>query len=74
MFGRSAKKVIDLVVAAVPSAKISHNAEKPRRGAFVISVRGKAIVNLLDLPRPFSKLRDLQMEEVAKTVIAALGK
>ena len=73
MFGRSAKKVIDLVKAANPTAKISHNVEKPRKGAFVVTVRGKTIVNLLNMPRPFTKLRELQMEEVASAAIAALG-
>ena len=45
------------------------NPEKPRKGCFEVRVGDKAVVSLLDLPRPFLKLKALEMEDVAKAVI-----
>ena len=59
------------------------NETKPRKGSFVISVRGSggkggggalpvSVLSLLDLPRPFARLKALDMEEVAANVVDAL--
>jgi hypothetical protein len=46
------------------------NASKPRKGAFVVRIGSdedgsdaKACIELLALPRPFTKLRELDLEE-----------
>ena len=51
---------------------IAVNQEKPRKGAFVISVRGHPIVTLLDLPRPFKRLRDLSVDDSVSDILKAL--
>ena len=48
------------------------NPEKPRKGCFEVRVGGKAVLSLLDMPRPFPKLKALVMEDVAETVVKAL--
>jgi hypothetical protein len=50
---------------------VSINAEKPRKGSFVITVNGneKPIVELLDLPRPFTKLRNLDLEATVTDIV-----
>ena len=48
---------------------VTINPEKPRKGCFEVRVGDKAVVSLLDLPRPFLKLKALAMEDVAKLVI-----
>jgi len=53
-----------LVKAAVPGAKISINAEKPRKGCFEIRVDGAVVLSLTDMPRPFTKLKALDMDAV----------
>jgi len=49
---------------------VTINKDKPRKGAFVVTVAGveKPIVELLDMPRPFSKLKALTIEDVASNV------
>ncbi len=49
---------------------VTINATKPRKGSFVIT-RGddEKVVELLDLPRPFTKLRNLDMDEVVKNIL-----
>ena len=53
------------------NATVSINAEKPRKGCFEVKVNGTIVLSLLDMPRPFAKLKALDMEEVAATVIKA---
>ncbi len=52
--------------------KVVVNAEKPRKGCFVVSVDGKPLVSLLDMPRPFKKLRELPVDETVSAVLSAL--
>ena len=47
------------------------NEEKPRKGCFEVSVNGSATLSLLDMPRPFAKLKALDMDEVAADVVKA---
>ena len=56
---------------AVPSAKVTINPEKPRKGCFEVKVGGETIISLLDMPRPFAKLKALDMDEVAADVVKA---
>mmetsp|Transcript_25329 Transcript_25329/g.30665 ORF Transcript_25329/g.30665 Transcript_25329/m.30665 type:complete len:149 (-) Transcript_25329:239-685(-) len=55
-------------------ANIEMNKEKPKKGNFVISVSGydKPIVELLDLKAPLTELKELDCNEVAKKVLAAI--
>ncbi|KOO24566.1 selenoprotein h [Chrysochromulina tobinii] len=54
-----------------PGATVKINEEKPRTGCFEVSVNGATILSLTDMPRPFTKLKALVMEDVAKSVILA---
>jgi len=47
------------------------NATKPRKGAFVVRVDGaeEPIVELLDLPLPFIRLKSLDIEGTIATLI-----
>ncbi|GMH56993.1 hypothetical protein TrRE_jg4368 [Triparma retinervis] len=49
-------------------AKVVINAEKPNKGAFVITIEssGKKVVALTGLKRPFPKLKALDMDEVVE--------
>jgi len=73
-FKTRATKLETLVKASGVGATVSINAEKPRKGCFEVSVNGKAVLTLLDMPRPFTKLKALDMEAVAADVIKACGK
>ena len=72
MFGRVAAQFVKGVEAKRSDVKVVVNQEKPRKGCFVVSVDGKPLVSLLDLPRPFKKLRELPVEETIAAVLSAL--
>jgi hypothetical protein len=46
------------------------NAQKPRVGCFVVT-RGddEKVIELLNMPRPFVELRDLDLDEVIQTIL-----
>ena len=50
--------------------KFQVNTDKPRKGAFVVTMEGvdEPIVELLNLARPFKKLRELDIDEVIETI------
>ena len=56
------------------NVSVTVNAEKPRKGAFVISVNGTPVVELLNLARPFPKLKALDMDSVVADVMKAINK
>ena len=70
---RRATKLEALVKAGFPGAKITINEEKPRKGCFEVTVNGDVTLSLLDMPRPFPKLKALDMDEVAADVVKALS-
>ena len=51
---------------------VTINPEKPRKGCFEVKVGDEIILSLLDMPRPFLKLKALEMEDVAKQCLKAL--
>ena len=53
-------------------AEVKINEEKPRKGAFVVSVGDTKVVELLDMKRPFPALKALDMEKVGADVVQAL--
>ena len=57
--------------AGYPAAKIVVNEEKPRKGCFEVTVNDEVTLSLLDTPRPFAKLKALDMDAVAADVIKA---
>ena len=58
--------------ASVADAEVVTNAEKPCKGCFEVSVNGKAVLTLLDMPRPFTKLKALDMDAVVADTLKAL--
>eukprot|EP00056_Hartaetosiga_gracilis_P014899 m.241076 g.241076 ORF g.241076 m.241076 type:complete len:148 (+) comp17625_c0_seq1:196-639(+) len=48
---------------------VLNNTARPRKGAFEVTVCGEVVVSLLDMPRPFKKLRELDMESTAKKTL-----
>lgn len=57
----------------MPGADVSINPDKPRKGCFEVrGPGGKVFVSLLDMPRPFNKLKALDVEALAAEVAAAL--
>lgn len=52
------------------------NKEKPTRGNFVIRIEGKEdapIIELIGMKRPFAALKALDMDDVGKQIVEALG-
>jgi hypothetical protein len=45
------------------------NPEKARKGSFVVVINDKTVIELLAMPRPFTKLRETDVEEVVKAAI-----
>lgn len=56
-----------------PDLLVEINKEKPRKGAFVVKdADGTEFVSLLDMPRPFTKLKALDMDELIQKIVTAL--
>ena len=51
---------------------MSVNLAKPRKGAFVVKTAKSTVVELLNMPRPFPKLKALDMDEVVADTLAGL--
>ena len=71
-FKTRAAKVEKFVLAARSDVQVEINPDKPRKGCFEVRVGDTKVISLTDMPRPFKKLKDLDMEEVAQQVVAAL--
>ena len=67
MFRTRAAKVVKVLEAA--GMKASVNAEKPRKGSFVVTIGGKKVIELLNMPRPFTKLRETDVEEIVQAAL-----
>lgn len=67
---RAARVKAALDASTTPSFKVKINDEKPRKGAFVITMEGRAapILEMLDLTRPFPKLKSLDMDKVIEDI------
>ncbi|EDQ86497.1 uncharacterized protein MONBRDRAFT_28163 [Monosiga brevicollis MX1] len=72
VFKRSAAKLETLVKDQHPDAQIVFNSEKPRRGCFEVTVNGNVVVSLLEMPRPFKKLREYDLDKAAEEIAAKL--
>ena len=72
MFKRKAVTLSELLKPA--GLKIAVNPVKPRKGYFEVRLGSGAIVaSYPAMPRPFKKLREADLDAVAKDVLAALG-
>ncbi len=72
-------KRADAIAAAVKAAKhtVVVDAQpalgrNPDRGSFIVVVRGKTLVDLKAMPRPFTAMKALDIDAVSKSVLAAL--
>ena len=76
VFKRSTAKLEGLVKekggTARAAVRFVVNEVKPRKGTFEVTVAGTALVSLVGMPRPFKKLRELDIDELAASVVAAL--
>ena len=45
------------------------NGERPRKGAFVVSLNGKIMCELLNMPRPFTALKSMDLDALADTIL-----
>lgn len=68
-FKRRALKVKEDLESAVPGVSVTINPEKPRRGCLEIREEGGDVfISLLNMPRPFNKMRELDMDKVIKDI------
>ncbi|XP_068652213.1 uncharacterized protein [Aristolochia californica] len=69
-FRRRSEEVRKGLEDGLPDIVVQINPEKPRRGCFEIREEsGETFVSLLDMPRPFKKLTELDMDEVIAGII-----
>ena len=47
--------------------------ERPRKGCFEVRSGKKVLLGLYDMPRPFTKLKALDIEEEAKKILAKVA-
>ncbi|KAK9811145.1 hypothetical protein WJX73_006459 [Symbiochloris irregularis] len=72
-FKRRTAELEQILREQVPDLDWTVNPEKPRRGCFEVrdANSGKKYITLLDMPRPFSKLKELDMDDVAEKILTA---
>jgi hypothetical protein len=71
-FKKRADAIGAYVAKHAKGAKVSVNLAKPRKGAFVVKTAKSTVVELLNMPRPFPKLKALDMDRVGADVVKAL--
>ncbi|XP_024378980.1 uncharacterized protein [Physcomitrium patens] len=68
-----ALKVQESLKAAIPGLEVSINPEKPRRGCFEIrDSAGTIFISLQGMPRPFTKLKALDLDKTAADIVKKL--
>ncbi|CAA7408191.1 unnamed protein product [Spirodela intermedia] len=69
-FKKRASMVKDGLENGVPGINVVVNPEKPRRGCFEIrDANGQTFVSLLNMPRPFTRMRELDMDALISDII-----
>lgn len=64
-----AQKVKEDLESSVPGVSVIINPQKPRRGCLEIREEGgEVFISLLNMPRPFTPMRKLDMDEVIKDI------
>ena len=76
-FKTRAEKLCEAIKKAKPSASVTVNHEaplgrNPDRGTFSVVCAGVTVVHCPNMPRPFTTMKALDMDEVAKKTIALL--
>ncbi|KAJ1688620.1 hypothetical protein LUZ63_012775 [Rhynchospora breviuscula] len=73
-FKTRALKVKHALETALPAISVSINPLKPRRGCFEIrQVGGQIFISLLNMPRPFTPMKNLDMDELIQDIIKKLA-
>ncbi|KAL6851884.1 hypothetical protein ACP4OV_020069 [Aristida adscensionis] len=68
-FKMRAQKVKEDLESSVPGVSVIINPEKPRRGCLEIREEGgEVFISLLNMPRPFTAMKKLDMDEVIKDI------
>ncbi|KAL5699209.1 hypothetical protein ACHQM5_030144 [Ranunculus cassubicifolius] len=74
-FKKRAVMVKEGLEKAFPNIKLLLNPDKPRRGCFEVRVEGGEVyISLLDMKRPFQKMKELDMEKVVADIVKKVGK
>ncbi|XP_020243674.1 selenoprotein H-like, partial [Asparagus officinalis] len=56
--------------SAIPGIDVTINPEKPRRGCFEVrKASGEIFISLLGLKRPFTPMKNLDMDEVVEDIV-----
>ena len=76
-FATRAAGLAAAIAAARPGTAVTIDAQaplgrKPDRGSFAVRVGASTVVECLNMPRPFSAMKALDMDDVAKRTIALL--
>jgi hypothetical protein len=77
VFKTKASKVEKLFKAINSDISVSINAEKPRKGSFVVTLfrgdsnDGEKVIELLDMARPFTKLKALDLDKIVEDCMSA---
>uniref|UniRef100_A0ACD5ZW08 Uncharacterized protein n=1 Tax=Avena sativa TaxID=4498 RepID=A0ACD5ZW08_AVESA len=73
-FKMRAAKVKKDLESAVPGVSVLINPAKPRRGCLEIREEGgEVFISLLDMPRPFKKMRELDMDKVIQGIVKKIS-
>ncbi|CAL9194209.1 uncharacterized protein LOC103990161 [Musa acuminata AAA Group] len=73
-FKTRAIRVKEGLESAVPGTVVTINPEKPRRGCFEIREEsGQIFVSLLNMPRPFTPMKKLDMDEVIQDIVKKIA-
>lgn len=75
VFKTRAGKIQKYLAENGSNARVEINKEKPGKGNFVVRIEGRdePILELLGMKRPFSTLKELDMDDIGKDIIEALG-
>ncbi|XP_020252254.1 selenoprotein H-like [Asparagus officinalis] len=69
-FKTRAFAVKDGLESAIPGIEVILNPEKPRRGCFEVrKADGEIVISLLDMKRPFTPMKNLDMEKVVEDIV-----
>jgi len=69
---RTAKVERALAAALGDAVEVRVNPERPRKGCFEVRSGDKVLLSLLDMPRPFTALKALDMDAEAQKIAEAL--
>ncbi len=77
-FKRTSDQLQKLLLAKRPGTSVSVDEQKklgtkPDRGSFIVRVRGKELVKLEAMPRPFTAMKALDLAELADKVASELA-